>query len=198
MNAGRFPLSWPMGWPRTKPHARDRARFRSKGGALSVYSATQRLQSELERLGATGEILSTNVITRLDGMPRSNQSEPGDPGAAVYFQLKGKPHCLACDTWDRVADNIAAIVRHIDALRRIDRYGVGTMEQAFVGYAALPAQAASWFVVLEFPESSTSWDAVEDRYFQLAQKHHPDKGDSVETMAKINVARDTARAEFGR
>jgi hypothetical protein len=33
-----------------------------------------------------------------------------------------------------VADNIAAIAAHIDAIRRQDRYGVGTLDQAFAGY----------------------------------------------------------------
>ncbi len=163
-----------------------------------MSAAIQRLSGELSRLGAAHEILSTNVVTRLDGLPRSGQPEPTDPGAAVYFTLKGKPRCLACDTWDRAADNVAAIAQHIDALRRIDRYGVGTMEQAFAGYAALPSAAGSWFVVLEFDKPPTSWEVVEARYMELAKKHHPDAGGSVDTMAKINAARDTAREEFGR
>jgi hypothetical protein len=56
----------------------------------------------------------------------------------VYFKLHGKDRVLACDKWDRVADNIAAIAAHIDAIRRQDRYGVGTIDQAFAGYSALP------------------------------------------------------------
>jgi hypothetical protein len=104
--ATRFPLSWPTGWPRTALHKRQRAAFRSKGGQLGVYAAIQRLSGELARLGARGEILSTNLDTRLDGLPRSNQAEPTDGGAAIYFTLKGAPRCLACDRWNRVADNI--------------------------------------------------------------------------------------------
>lgn len=196
--AERYPLSWPGGWKRTERYKRRRAAFRSRGGALTMAAAITRLSGELSRLGATNEILSTNVVTRLDGLPRSGQPEPTDPGAACYFQLKGKPRCLACDSWDRVADNVAAIAQHIDALRRIDRYGVGTMEQAFAGYAALPSAAGSWFVVLEFAAPPKTWAEVEARHTELAKRHHPDLGGNVDTMAKINAARDTARQEFGQ
>lgn len=198
-NAQRYPLSWPSGWKRTDRWKRKRASFRSKGGALTMAAAIQRLSGELGRMNAAGEILSTNVEIRLDGLPRSGQPEPSDPGAAVYFKLKGKPRCLACDTWDRVADNVAAIAQHIDALRRIDRYGVGTMEQAFAGYAQLPSAAGSWFIVLEFAEPPRSWELIEARYKSLARVHHPDMaGGNTETMAKINAAYDTARQEFDK
>lgn len=197
-NAQRFPLSWPSGWARTDRYKRRRASFQSRGSALTMAGAIARLSGELARMGASSEVLSTNVETRLDGLPRSGQPEPSDPGAAVYFKLKGKPRCLACDAWDRVADNVAAIAQHIDALRRIDRYGVGTLEQAFAGYQALPQHAASWFTVLEFSDPPKVWEVIEARYKSLARVHHPDAGGNTETMAKINAAYDTARLEFGK
>jgi hypothetical protein len=206
----RFPLSWPVGWKRTSPYERQRAPFSRGGGsrfnastqqsealpkrALTVADAIQRLSGELARLGASDEILSTNVPVRLDGLPRSGQSEPTDPGAAVYFKLKHKPRCLACDRWARVADNIAAIAQHIDALRRIERYGVGTMEQAFAGYAQLQASPSDWWIVLEVsPDATTA--QIDDAYRQLARKAHPDAGGSHDQMARLNAARDVAKRE---
>jgi hypothetical protein len=209
MDTERFPLSWPTGWPRTPRGQRQRARFqrteaRAVNGtitrstrALTVADALSRLQGEVDRLGAVRVLVSSNVELRLDGLPRSGQAEPADAGAAVYFTLKGQPRCLACDRWDRVADNLAAIAQHIDALRRIDRYGVGTMEQAFAGYKALPAQASPWWTVLEFEARPTAWAAVEERYTALARRHHPDRGGDAESMAKINAARDAARLDLG-
>lgn len=205
--AQRYPLSWPTGWKRTPSYKRERAPFSRGGGsyvdaatnqtrsnpkrALTVADAIQRLSGELGRLGATGELLSTNVVTRLDGLPRSGQSEPSDPGAAVYFKLKGQPRCLACDKWTRVADNIAAIAQHIDALRRIDRYGVGTLEQAFAGYAGLPPTSADWWIVLGLSASATH-EQIIAAHRKLATEHHPDKGGRSEDMARINEARDVA------
>lgn len=130
-------------------------------------------------------------------MPRSGQPEPTDPGAAVYFKLKGKPRCLACDKWARVADNIAALAQHIDALRRIERYGVGTMEQAFAGYAALPPSPSDWWIVLGVPQEATDAQ-IDDAYRQLARKSHPDAGGSHSEMARINAARDAAKHRENR
>lgn len=146
-------------------------------------------------LGAQSEVLSTNISLGIRGMPRSNE-EPTDPGAAVYFTLKGHPRALACDKWDRVADNIAAIAMHIEAIRAVDRYGVGTMEQAFAGYAALPATAEDWWVVLEVERTATRAQ-VEDAYRRLAKRYHPDMSDGDETiMARVNAALAVARKHF--
>lgn len=193
MSQQRYPLSWPDGWKRTDRHKRQRSAFRSRGGQLTVAAAVQRLSGELGRLGATGEILSTNVDVRLDGLPRSGQPEPSDSGAAVYFKLKGKDRCLACDRWNRVADNVAAIAQHIDALRRIERYGVGTIEQAFAGYTAIGHSAsADWWLELRVSEHAT-WEQIETAYRALAREVHPDAGGSHEAMARLNAARDAAK-----
>lgn len=207
--AQRFPLSWPSGWKRTLPLARERAHFgksqsyegsrRADGttekltrkAVLTTVDATRRLQGELDRLGAVKAILSTNVELRLDGTPRADRRDPGDVGAAVYFELLGKPLCLACDKWDRVADNIAALAQHIDALRRIERYGVGRLEQAFAGYAALPPTAEDWAIVLGVKPTATR-EEIQSAHRKLASEHHPDKGGRSEDMARINQARDVA------
>jgi hypothetical protein len=209
----RYPLSWPAGWKRTPARERRRAQFsrvekayntqlgrtvNTGTRALSVADALRRLQGELDRLGAVDAQLSTNVPMRLDGLPRSGQSEPADPGAAVYFLLKGKPLVLACDRWTRVADNIAAIAQHIDALRRIDRYGVGSLEQAFAGYTALPQHAGveAWWEVLGCAPTVTV-EEVEARHRALARAAHPDVGGSHAAMARLNRARDEARRALG-
>jgi hypothetical protein len=200
----RYPLRWPAAWPRTAPRDRMRARFcgTSRGETysskrpLSMYEATNRLQLELDRLGADRVILSTNVELRLDGAPRSDRRAPEDPGAAVYFRLFGKDVVMACDKWDRVEDNVAAIAAHIECLRGIGRYGVGRLEQAFTGYLALPAPIACarpWQDVLELDRGAarSREEKLEDAkaaYRRLAKLHHPDTGGSVEKMAELNVA----------
>ena len=206
----RYPLAWPIGWRRTPARQRRRAAFTKwtssrqepmggqpagvvrKGRPLTVADAIQRLSGELGRLGATQELLSSNVSLRLDGLPRSGQSEAEDPGAAVYFRLGGKPRCLACDRWDRVADNIAAVAQHIDALRRIDRYGVGTLEQAFAGYAALPPSEEEWWLTLGI-ELDATLQQVEEAFRRLAKERHPDTGGSHDSMTRLTAAREAAR-----
>jgi len=193
MNA--YPLSWPTGWKRTMPIRRTRARFTRERHQLSVNDATERLLVETERLGAEGLIVSTNVELRLDGFPRANRPEPADPGVAVYFLLEDKRAVLACDRWDRVADNIAAIAAHIEAIRAQERYGVGTLEQAFRGYLALPAPNGErpWREVL--PGCATLAEA-EAKYRARAKECHPDMEGHHAQMTDLNLAIAAARKEL--
>lgn len=210
----RYPLEWPAGWRRTSWQGRQKAAAfsmtredvvqgqagperKKRSTAVNMATATERLERELDRLGATSPVLSTNVTLTLSGRPRGDE-QPGDPGAAVYFRFKGKATVLACDRYARVADNIAALAAHIDALRRIERYGVGTIEQALAGYKALPADTASdWRNVLGLPKSGpVSVDDVQRAYKQLAHTKHPDRGGSDDAMAHLNRARDYAIAEL--
>jgi hypothetical protein len=201
-NAQRFPLSWPAGWARTARGLRRKAAFRSHGQPVSIAVAIDRLDGELERLRASHVTISTNVELTSRGTPRSGAPEPADPGAAVYFTLKEQPRCLACDTWTRLADNLAAIAQHIDAIRRIDRYGVGTLDQAFAGYTALPERTASnWRRVLEeltgMGPSVWTLDQVDAVYKALARRLHPDTGGTHEAMARLTGAVAEARQELG-
>jgi hypothetical protein len=117
--------------------------------SVTIAVARERLQREIDLLGGADAILSTNVELRLDGRPRSDRAEPPDAGVAFYFRLNGKPIVLACDKWDRVADNITAIAKHIEAMRGMDRWGVGNKAQAFAGYEALPAPEQWWQVRID-------------------------------------------------
>lgn len=201
MSDRRFPLSWPAAKLRTAAHHRKSAAFRDNGREVGVPTAINRLQIELEAIRAGSPILSTNLELRLDGRPRADRSAPSDPGAAIYFTLKGREIALACDRWDRVADNIVAIAKHIEALRGQDRWGVGTIEQAFAGYEALPAPE-QWWQVLGVGVQATAAE-INARYRELARAAHPDTGGSEAAMARLNAARDaglqnpTARATGG-
>lgn len=204
-----FPLQWPAGRQRTV--SRKSGRFSKKvptrhgynqSADLTVADALGRLQEEVDRLGARQYVLSTNLELRLDGLPRSSQPEPRDVGVALYFHLNGKPHCLPCDTFDRVADNIAAIAKHIEATRAIERYGVATMSEMFAGFTALPAPGheakRTWREILAVGSDNVSAELIRSRYRGLAAKHHPDSpGGSHEAMSELNRARDEALREIG-
>jgi len=209
-----FPLSWPAGHSRRAPAARKPGKFNSKervyrgGGngwietkAITVADALRRLQGELDRIGARYAVVSSNVEVRLDGLPRSGQREPEDSGVAVYFQLNGKPHCLPCDTYIKVAHNIAAVAAHIEATRAIERHGVATVAEMFAGFAALPApdQKRPWRDVLGLARvgSPITREIVDAAYRSLARERHPDQGGSDAMMAELNRARDDARRDLG-
>jgi hypothetical protein len=113
----------------------------------------------------------------------------------MYFRRKNQDYVLACDRFTRLPDNIAAIAAHIEAMRTMERYGVGTLEQAFAGYAALPPAADAWWLVLNLPQSSTL-DQVDARFRELARAAHPDAGGSHNDMARLTAAREAARKDL--
>ena len=189
-----FPLHWPVGWPRTK-HPQT-ASFGVRGAGVSVANANEALRHELRLLGAQSVVVSTDLPLRQDGQPRGDRDVMG--GAAVYFRIKGQPRVLACDKWDRVSDNLQALAKHVGAIRGQLRWGVGSIEQAFGGYKALPEVGARrpWHEVLGVPPTS-SLQVVRDRQRELLAQHHPDRGGSTDRAGEINAAVDEYRRLFG-
>lgn len=158
----------------------------------------QRVLDELEKLGVHQDdvIISTNLLTRLDGLPRSGQARPQDAGVAVYWQKSAKEpmRCMAIDRYDEVADNLAAIAATLDAMRAIERHGgAAILDRAFTGFTALPApsQAQPWWQVLDISQTA-SVDEINAAWRRLSSIHHPDRGGSDAAMARINAARDAA------
>jgi hypothetical protein len=218
-DASRYPLTWPIGWPRTPAEKRTSASsFREKtqkqkrvwengtyvermvdaDKRVTMPTARDRLSAQLDHLGAEDAILSTNVELTVYGAPKGGRTEPADPGAAVYFVLGGVSRVLACDRWKGVAENIAALAAHIDAIRRVDRYGVGTLEQVFAGYTALPPPGADnrpgWRATLGFkPLATVTADDVRVNFRQLAKNAATDP----DRLLTLNLARDAALRELG-
>lgn len=192
--ARAFPLQWPDGWRRYVKGDRKRARFKSGAGAVSVSQAVGRLEIQLKLLKVSTHVLSTNVPLSSTRRPISGAAEPDDVGVALYFQLGGQGRCMGADKWDRVADNICAIAYHLEAIRAMDRYGVGTVHQMFAGMAPrLQSSPLEWWLVLQIGRFHSTRLDIDRVYKKLAARHHPDvPGGSVSEMARINAAREAA------
>ncbi len=196
----RFPLQWPEGWKRTQGHRRKDAQFKTHGRDLTVTDGVERVLGELERLSVRQDdvIVSTNVRTRLDGLPRSGEPKPSDPGVCVYWQKNDKEpmRCMAVDQYTEVADNLAAIAATLAAMRAIERHGgAAILDRAFTGFTALPPPTAGrrdWWTVLGLQQSATPHQ-IEQAHRELRSRWHPDRpGGDEARMAEINAARDQA------
>jgi len=204
-----YPLHWPAGWKRVAGHQRTRAKFgkqtfvdrgvNAEGqrmgwhtkGQLSIAQGTERVLRVLNQMGFNKSVvISSNLALRQDGLPRSGQRAPDDPGVAVYWGRGASARCIAVDQYDRVADNLAAIAATLEAMRAIERHGgAAILDRAFTGFTALPAPE-QWFTILGVSASATR-EQIEAAYRPLAMKHHPDRpGGDVKEMARINAARD--------
>lgn len=210
MTISAHPLAWPEGWKRTPRLDRAHGRFgrRERGGGayrqlkdVTVADAVQRVLEELVRMAILRDdvVISTNLRTRLDGLPRSDQRAPDDPGAAVYWEEStGERRCIAIDQYHKVEDNLAAIAATLEAMRAIERHGgAAILARAFTGFTALPAPGAprEWWDVLGVPRTCTR-EELKQAYRALASRFHPDKpGGSHEKMAELNAAQEAGLKE---
>lgn len=209
-----YPLSWPDGVARTPPEQRTRARFgkrrtethiRSDGtswsysqkGKVTIAEGIRRILEQVDLHGGTYPVISSNVALRQDGLPRSGQREPDDVGVALYFFREGETVCIPNDRYDRVADCMAAIAGHLDAMRSMLRWGCGTGSQAFSGYRAqLPAPGVDWrstFATMTGTVPRTPQEAKELHRRAFADQH-PDRpgGMSQAQASRLNEARSAA------
>ena len=192
-----YPVDWPIG--RKKEGGHKQALWKSGGGRLNFDQAVGRLREQVNAITKPGEnwrarelTLSTNFELRSDGRPRRDRRRPLDQAVAFFFELDGEPHALACDRFDRIEDNIAAIAAHIEALRGQERWGVADMKQAFAGHVALPAPEQWWQVLGVVPNASP--DEIDRAWRDKAKDAHPDReGGSDAAMARLNRAREEGK-----
>jgi hypothetical protein len=198
----RYPLAWPEGRPRTSE--RKSALFKHEGRAMTLQAARRRLTDQVGMLTRTGQpwrttslVLSMNIRFTLSGARDQSVSrrDPDDPGVAFFFDLDGRPHVLACDRWSTVADNVAAIAAHIDALRGQERWGVADLRQAFAGHAALPPPNP-WWEVLDVARGA-SLEEIHRAYRDQARFAHPNAGGERTAWDRLSAAYEAAKRERG-
>lgn len=221
-----YPLHWPTGHPRTPVGERQIGRFDARGdGGLTLSQAIRRLMSQIGAFTRTGHnwrinpatvVVSSNVPSKLDGLPRSgaNVTAIEDPGVAVYFHLDDQPYCLPCDRYSRVVQNAAAVAKYLEATRGIERWGVGDLRRQFAGFKALPDQSsepgsleqtaemlltAAKLTTHHIVAEVLSDGAVRDSVYRSAAMHsHPDRpGGSAEAFACVCRAMDLIRRHVG-
>lgn len=193
-----YPLEWPLGYKRTAN--RINSLFKQ-----SMDKAQQFLRLEIQRMGATGLIVSTNIPVRRDGGLYTDymNRRMDDPGVAIFFKYHGKDVTMACDQYLRVWENIYALGKAIESLRGLERWGVSEiLDRAFTGFAQLPPpavllHAGDIWEILGLPGKPATIDVVKTAYRDLCQIHHPDKPTgNRQTFDRITWAYDEARKQF--
>lgn len=205
-----YPLQWPEGWPRTQSHER----MNNFSFKVTFGTALQHLQWDLQRMRATGIVISSNLTVNRSGQPREDQSNSriSDPGVAIYYTRRDRQMVMARDKFLTVRENLRSIGLAIEALRAIERHGGSTMmERAFEGFAQLPPPGSApkmrlWWEVFDFQQDPSDMGAIagkaliagiEVMYRDKAKKAHPDSGGSDIAMAELNAAIAKAREVLG-
>jgi hypothetical protein len=189
-----FPLHWPEGYKRTNPGYRKRSQFKQ-----TMDGAQRFLRAEVDRLGASSLIVSSNIPIRQDGGMYADwmRKKIDDPGVAIYFKYKGKDVSMCCDQYVSIWENVYALGKGIEALRGMERWGVSEfLDRAFTGFTALPSSNAiatiDIWLVLGLNVKPDNVDAVHAAYKAAAKKAHPDTGGSTIAFQQLQEAHNKA------
>src|SRR5690606_18157553 len=121
-------------------------RRRTRSQFSATLSATLgEMRSELVAIRARNVVVQIAIVEadlRLDGRPRVNAT-PTHPGVILAMETPDGPLSFPCDTFDLWHDNLRAIVKTMQNLRAINRYGVTQHGEQYVGWRAIEATASA-------------------------------------------------------
>lgn len=127
----------------TWPGARTKFPRQSPFG--SDWRATMNLlDKELRQLDAKHLVIEVDCDEsqiRRDGQPRAD-ARMRSPGVILSFDSRHGPLRYACDAFLVYRDNIRALALGLEALRKVERYGIAARGEQYQGYRALPSGLA--------------------------------------------------------
>lgn len=197
-------------WPGELRRARSNSPFKA-----GYQDTLQLLDRELVHLRAKNIVIQlalTETEIRLDGLPRAD-ARPVHPGVVLAFDSIHGPLKYATDvyegsTWNRQVGwqaNLRAIALGLEALRRVDRYGITKRGEQYTGWKALGAgiamPATTGFDTLEGAiaflhehAGDTEWDyddpaGVARAYRTAARQLHPDAGGDPDLFKRLGEAK---------
>lgn len=141
---------WPDGmavrpiitWPGTLTpgYRRERGYF-----SASWRSTLDLLGRELREMHATAKVLQVAIPEdqfRLDGYPRATARQV-HPGVIVSFTSRDAGHLsFPCDRFEHWQTNVRAIALAMEALRKVDRYGITRNAEQYQGWKAIGSGTA--------------------------------------------------------
>jgi hypothetical protein len=183
--------TWP-GEMTPRPHRRSTPFGASYPDTLDL------LERELDKLQARDVVIELALgeqDIRLDGLPRS-QAQPEHPGVVVSFDSKHGPLRYATDVFRHWHANLRAIALGLEALRKVERYGITKRGEQYVGWKQLEApsqtpEAARELLIETVRAAGLHADGLgDDRLARLARRHaHPDaEGGSNERFLAVQSA----------
>lgn len=167
-------------WDRRANVARPHSPFKAP------YQATiDLLERETRMLGARLVIVELAIQEgdiRLDGQPYAS-TKPAHPGVTVAFDSRHGSLKYTADKFATWQENLRAIALGLEALRKVDRYGMTSRGEQYAGWKALPSGENS----------------LRDKGTELIRRHggvrealkatHPDHGGDPAEFAAVQAAR---------
>lgn len=205
-------MQWPDGltggpireWPGELSRARQISPFRA-----GLTETVQLLGREISHLtGTRTQRESTEVLLaipasgwRLDGKPRAD-ARAEHPGVIFSIDSKFGHLSYPADRFTSWQDNLRAIALALEALRKVDRYGVTKRGEQYRGFLALEATAAPTGFADDLDAklflARVTGIPYADRplreLVRIAQrKTHPDHGGDAVDFQRVSLAEATLR-----
>lgn len=172
-------------WPRERRRSHTRSPF-----SATWTSTMKLLDRELGHLGApTAAILidTTQDQIRVDGtMPLAN-AKVGYPGVVIAFDSREHgPLKYISDRFNSWQDNVRAIALGLEALRKVDRYGITSRGEQYQGWAALGTSSgideqSSAMVIRNWAEADHDAIVGQMLYRHARSRAHPDRNHGDQT-----------------
>lgn len=200
-------------WPREMTKYRKRSPFKAD------YTSTMKLlERELRIIRVSDVIVQLALMPnqfRLDGMPYANTT-PSHPGVIVSFTKGKEPLAFPCDAFLTWVENTRAVALALEALRKVDRYGVTKHAEQYRGWSALPPAIVTPGVTMTLEDAARlvtresgiaagdleplkDSGVFKDRYRVAARRLHADAngGEVKPEWHRLQVAADLLQKHHG-
>lgn len=200
---------WPSGWRERTWSDRETAPFRS-----TLTQTLSLLEHECRQIGATryGREVVAQVDARSGDFRRDGQlradARIDHPG--LILTVDHERHgalTYATDRFDTWRDNLRAIALGMEALRKVERYGIADQGQQYAGYrelgsgiamgpASMTVDQACRLLAEEGSHQGDPLDLLDAPmllgaiFRRAAAKHHPDNGGDAGRFDVLVKARD--------
>lgn len=192
-------------WPQEKTRRPRSSPFRT-----SYNQTIELLDKELIALDVRKAVIQIDLPEskiRIDGLPYSG-ARPDFQGIMFNFKSKYGPLRYATDVFVFWQDNLRAIALGLEALRKVDRYGITKRGEQYAGWKQLPAaitEVSDIRMAAEFLArySDVAADiilrdnlAFGAAYRAAAKKLHPDKGGTTENFTILTKIKKLFESRF--
>lgn len=178
-------------WPAEFSRNRRRAPFRAQ-----LSATVSLLGRELRMLNAKQIVLQIAVgeaALRADGLPYAD-ARPEHPGVILAFESKWGPLKYVTDEFASWQENLRAIALGMEALRKVDRYGVSKRGEQYTGWKALPASTDPAAAIQTRDQAQAVLDQYGGDLRRALRETHPDTGGDETEFRKVIKAKELLSA----
>lgn len=139
------------------------------------------------------ELAITEADLRIDGFPRAN-ARLSSQAVRLSFDSKWGPLRYETGEYGDWRDNVRAIALSLEALRKVDRYGVSKRGEQFRGWRALPTGTDPADAIATAEQARAFLAQWKGDWKEAVRQTHPDAGGDPTEFRKVMRAKELVGA----